>query len=357
MNKLNSMYAVVLMASVFAACSKDEADPIIVVPPSDGSTMTLNGIAGTEDGTSAANSVYVDFSADKQTPVLRSSWDLGFYSGAEFKVILNATNGASVAKLPKTDLNAVTEADLAQANLVITLGGTAEYGKLDDPRETNILNKTAIAAISATDGENAVYLFNPAGGSHSSPFNVDNVYKIKILRKGAGYTLQYAKLKETTFKTLDVAKDTKLNFSFVSLSGGKTVNVEPAKAEWDMVWTWSLYYSGAPGSEFVYSFSDLVFTNNIGGVTAAQISTSTKSYVAYAEADVASTNFLSNRDVIGSKWRITSPATSAGVNSEVFYVIKDGAGNVYKLKFNSFHANDAGTRGKPVLEYKLVKKG
>lgn len=355
MNKLNSMFAVVLMASVFAACSKDEADPIIVVPPSDGSTMTLNGIAGAEDGASAANSVYVDFSADKQTPVLRSSWDLGFYSGAEFKVILNATNGASVAKLPKTDLNAVTEADLTQANLVITLGGTAEYGKLDDPRETNILNKTAIAAISATDAENAVYLFNPAGASHSSPFNVDNVYKIKILRKGTGYTLQYAKLKETTFKTLDVAKDTKFNFSFVSLSGGKTVSVEPAKAEWDMVWTWSLYYSGAPGSEFVYSFSDLVFTNNIGGVSSVQVNTSQKSYADFSESDLSSVNFSNARNVMGSTWRNTTG--TIGVLTNRFYLIKDASGNVYKLKFNSFHAADAGTRGKPVLEYKLVKKG
>jgi hypothetical protein len=355
MNKLNSIFAVALLASVFTACSKDEVDPIIVVPPSDGSTMTLRGIAGTEDGASAANSVYVDFSANKQTPVLRSSWDLGFYSGAEFKVALNATNGASVTKLTKTDLNAVTEADLIPANLTITLGGTTEFGKLDDPREANILNKTAISSISSTDAENTVYLINPAGGSHTIPFSADNVYKIRILRKGAGYSLQYAKLKETTFKTLEVTKDSRLNFSFVSLSGGKTVTVEPAKAEWDIVWTWSLYYGGNAGAEYVYSFSDLVFTNNLGGATTAQVTT--KAYADFSESDLAGISFDAKRDLIGSTWRITSPAASAAVRTDRFYLIKDGSGNVYKLKFNSFHANDAGTRGKPVLEYKLVKKG
>lgn len=353
MNRLNSMLAVALLALTFTACKKDTEDPIIVVPPSDGSTLTLNGIAGSEDGASAANSVYVDFSADKQTAVLRSSWDLGFYSGAEFKVILNATKGSSVTKIAKTDLNAVTEADLVQANLTIGLGtaAEAEFAKLDDPREANILNKTAITTISATDSENSVYLLNTIGGSHSIVFSVDNVYKIRVVRKGTGYTLQYAKLKETTFKTLDVTKSTDNNYSFVSLAEGKTVSVEPAKANWDIVWTWSLYHGGT----YVYGYSDLVFTNHLGGATVAQVLTSTKSYAAFSEADVAGLTFSSNRDIIGSGWRATTG--TIGVKTDRFYVVKDASGNVYKLKFVSFHASDSGTRGKPVIEYKLVKKG
>lgn len=349
MNKFNSMMAVALLALTFTACKKDKEEPIIEVPPSDGSTLTLQGIAGSEDGASAANSVYVDFSADKQTSALRSSWDLGFYSGTDFKVILNATKGSSAVKVAgKTDLNAVTEADLKQADLTITLG-EPQFERLDDPREANILNKTVIAAISATDSENSVYLINTIGGNHSIPFSLDNVYKIRIIRKGTGYTLQYAKLKETTFKTLDVAKSADANFSFVSLTEGKTVTVEPAKANWDIVWTWSLYQGGT----YVYSYSDLVFINNLGGTQAVEVKT--KSYADFSESDVAGVTFATNRDVIGAKWRNTTG--TKGVLTDRFYLVKDANGNVYKLKFNSFISEDGGTRGKPVIEYKLVKKG
>ncbi|MES2418356.1 MAG: HmuY family protein [Bacteroidota bacterium] len=357
MNKLNSILAVALLAIIFTACKKDN-NPVIVVPPSDGSTLTLNGLIATESGSNAGNSVYVDFSKEKQVSVDRSSWDLGFYAGADFKVILNSTKGASAVKIEKTDLNAVTEADLVPENLEVVLGNTdeAEFKKVDDPREANILNKTAIAIVSSVDADNKVYLISIVGGSHGTSINVDNVYKIRVIRKAQGYTLQYAKLKETSFKTLDVTKDALLNFNFISLTQGKTVTVEPEKAEWDMVWTWSLYYGLAGSSSYVYGYSDVVFINNISNVTAAQVSTTTKSYADFAEADLAGITFSSARDVIGSKWRNTT-GSAVGVIPTVFYVVKDGSGNIYKLKFNSFISNDGGERGRPVIEYKLVKKG
>jgi len=350
MNKLNSIIAIALLAVTFTACKKDSEEPIIIAPPSDGSTLTLNGIISTESGTAAGNSVYVDFSADKQTAVDRDSWDLGFYSGSDFKVILNATNGSSVISVNKTDLNAVTAADFDPNTLKVGQGG-GTFALIDDPREASILNKTAIATISATDTENKVYIINRKGGSNTVLAN-DELYKIRVVRKGSGYTLQYAKVAETTFKTLDVTKNADANYQFVSLLKGTTVSVEPAKANWDIVWGYSLYYTGT----FPYGFSDLVFTNNLGGVTAAKVSTTTKAFADFTEADVTSVTFSPARDIIGSGWRSTTTAP-IGVYTNIFYVIKDGSGNVYKLRFNSFISNDGGTRGKPVIEYKLIKKG
>ncbi|WP_443938947.1 HmuY family protein [Pedobacter sp. MW01-1-1] len=350
MNKLNSILALALVALSFTACQKEGEDPIIVVPPSDGSTLTLNGIAATEEGAAAANSVYVDFSTDKQTPALRDSWDLGFYSGNDFKVIINATNGASALMVNKTDLNTVTAADFDPNALKIGQGG-GTFALMDDPREANILNKTVIATISATDADNKVYIINRKGGTNTVLAN-EELYKIRILRKGTGYTLQYAKVTETTFKTLDITKNTDTNFQFASLVKGSTVSVEPTKASWDLVWGYSLYYTAT----IPYAFSDLIFINNLAGVTAVKVSTSTKAYADFAEGDIAALTFSNARDVIGSSWRATTGA-AIGVNTTVFYVIKDGVGNVYKLKFVSFINADGGTRGKPVIEYKLIKKG
>ncbi|KQM66200.1 hypothetical protein ASE74_09965 [Pedobacter sp. Leaf216] len=360
MNKFNSMTAIAFLAITFTACKKDSDEPIIVVPPSDGSTLTLNGLIGAEAGSAAGNSVYVDFSADKQTSAERDSWDLGFYSGADFKVILNSSNGASALVINKTDLNAVTISDFDPNGLKVGQG-QGNFSLVDDGRETNILNKTAIAAISSTDAENKVYIINRKGGAATVLAN-EELYKIRIIRKGtAGYTLQYAKITETTFKTLDVTKNTDANFQFASLVKGTAVTVEPAKASWDIVWGYSMYWTTSKDVNgntiyLPYAFSDLVFINNLVGTSAAIVTiTDTKTYSAFSESNIAGETFLTNRDVIGSGWRSTQPAT--GVNTKIFYLIKDAAGNVYKLKFISMGAGDAGTRGKPVIEYKLVKKG
>jgi hypothetical protein len=317
---------------------------------SDGSTLTLNGItAANEAGSSAGNSVYVDFSGNTQVPVARDSWDLGFYSGADFKVILNSTLGASALVTTKTDLATVTAADF-NSELLKVGQGVGTFAVIDDGREANILNKTAIAAISATDSENKVYIINRAGGTGTVAATAD-LYKVRILRKGTtGYTLQYAKVTETTFKTLDITKDESVNFQFASVVSGSAKTVEPVKAKWDIVWGYSMYWTAT----FPYAFSDLVFINNIGGTTAAEVLTSTVSYAAYVEANIATTTFLTKRDVIGSNWRATTG--TIGVKTDRFYVVKDASGNVYKVKFNSFHASDGGVRGKPVVEYKLVKK-
>lgn len=350
MNKFNSILAVAFLAVTFTACKKD-SEPVVVVPPSDGSTLTLNGLIGAEAGTSAGNSVYVDFSKDSQTAVDRDSWDLGFYMGADFKVILNSTNGASAILVNKTDLNAVTAADFDPNALKVGQGG-GNFTIIDDGREANILNKTAIATVSATDADNKVYIINRKGGSNTV-LATEELYKIRIIRKGTGYTLQYAKVGATMFSSLEIAKNNVTNFQFASLVRGSTTVVEPAKADWDLVWGYSMYFTGTTP----YGFSDLVFINNLGGASAASVTvTATTTYATFTEANLSSVTFDTKRDAIGSTWRNTTGA-AIGVKTDVFYVIKDGSGNVYKLKFNSFISNDGGTRGKPVIEYKLIKKG
>lgn len=327
---------------------------------SEGSQLTLKGIAGAEAGSSALNSVFVDLSGNAQFGVKRDSWVLGFSSGTDFRVKLNNTNGTSAIRLAaKTDLNTVTTADVVLDDLNIAVGVTETATIKPFANIDNVygdVTKDVIANVSATDADNKVYIVNPAGGTHTAVLSLDNLYKIRVLRKGTGYTLQYAKLKETTFKTIDIAKDASNNFVNITFGDAATVvTVEPAKAKWDFVWTWSIYYGMAGPDAYPYGFSDIVFVNNLGGTQAAQVSTATVSYNDYKESNIATTVFKAERNVIGSDWRSTSPAT--GVKGDRFYVIKDASGNVYKLKFVSMGAGDAGKRGEPVIEYKLVKKG
>lgn len=347
MLRFQKLSAILCLAALFTACKKDK-DPVIVIPPSTGSQLQLDGGTG---GASAVNSVFVDFSADKSTSVARDSWTLGFYSGSQFRVKINNTLAATAVAVNKTDINTVSAADINADTLGKTPGSTGMLPVIDNPL-TGDISGTVIAEISATEASNKVYVINPVGATHATPMDATKLMKIRVLRKSNGYTLQYAKLSETTYKTLEITKDDDFNFKYVSLTTGTAVTVEPAKNNWDIQWTWSMYY--IPGATPTpYTFSDLVFTNKLGGVTAAEVLTSTVSYDAYAAANIATTTFSSNYDVIGSNWRATTG--TIGVKTDRFYVVKDASGNVYKLKFLNFHASDGGERGKPRIEYKLVK--
>lgn len=321
---------------------------------STGTTMELNGGAG---GSNAANSVYVDFSNNTQTSVVRKNWDMGFHGGSPYRVIINNVTAAAVIATNKTDITTVTETDVNKASLAIGFG-KGILALIDDIKGD--LTKTAIAEIAANDADNKVYVISRAGANGAAPLTTD-LKKVRILRTATGYTLQHADINSPTFNTITINKDAAYNFKFVSFETG-AVEVEPKKERWDIQWTWSVFETANPSTEpgappiIPYAFSDLVFSNRLGGVQVAEVLTSTVTYANYAESNIAGTSFTSDRDGIGAKWRITLPAS---LLTDRFYVIKDAAGNVYKLKFLNFHSTavDGGKRGYPNIEYKLVKKG
>jgi len=311
-----------------------------------GSTLTLDGKTAESP---YANTVYADLSANTATGVSRKSWNLGFYQGGQFRVILNPGYQSSATATAKTDITAIT---LADADLVPDLNfspggdGTAALADSWD----GDLTKTVFAEVSATEANNKVYLVSFEGNK-----NKDQWYKVKVNRNGEGYKVQFAKIGETTIKTVDIPKNADVNFSFLSLESGNLVSVEPRKINWDIAWGYSTSNAGTvPPTP--YWFQDFVLLNYAAGAESAEVLTSTVSYDAYAEANIATSTFVKTRDAIGSKWRVTNGA-GVGIKRDRFYVVKDPNGNVYKLKFVSMGlAADGGERGKPVIEYKLVKK-
>jgi hypothetical protein len=313
---------------------------------STGTALTLDGGTG---GSSAINAVFADLSNNTASSVKRTSWDLGFYSGADFRIILNNMTGASAAVLAKNDLTQVTAADTV--GLALTLGFDPAGLKLIDDVSGD-MTKTVIPSISATDTDNKVYIINRGTGG-ATP--AKGWVKIRVVRNGTtGYTLQYAGIKETTFKTVSIPKDNAYNFKYASFDTGALVDVEPAKARWDIVWTGGIYKTSDGTNDIPYYFSDQVYINFLGGVTAAEVLTSTVSYDSYGESNIATTAFKSDKHVIGANWRATTG--TIGVKTDRFYIVKDAAGNVYKLKFVSFTSQDGGERGKPKFEFKLVKQ-
>jgi len=356
MMSLRKVSVAAIAISVFAACKKDK-DPVIVVPPSTGAQVQFNGLIGSEAGSSAGNSVYLDLSTNKTTAVARKSWDLGFYTGSDFRVVLNNTSSAGAKVLAKTDLNAVVPADTAGLTLAVSQLNPqpSDLAFFDDINGS--LTGTVIPAVSATDASNNVVIINRGTGGG---ITARDWMKIRVLRNAnGGYTLQYAPLAATTFTTLQVPKgDGSFQFTYVSFEDG-IVSGAPEKEKWDLVWTYSVYQTDFGGGLVPYNFSDLIAINTASGVTVrekkyADATAAAAAYTAFNKDSVNNTTFLSGRWTIGSNWRSTQPAT--GVRLDRFYVIRDVQGNYYKFKCLAMGVgSDGGTRGKPEFKYELIQ--
>ena len=317
---------------------------------------TSSSIVANGGGTNYPNKVFIDLSANKQSSVVRTNWDLGFYTHADsFRVILNSSSAMMAKQIDKNDLNAVTAADtVGFSNEVIfnqTAPVTTALAYIDYPNGD--LSKTAISSIAATAADNKVYIINRGAGV-GNPAPARGWKKIRVLRNAnGGYTVQHADISATSFQEITIAKDDAYFFKYISFENGG-IEVEPTKKKWDITWT---YFSNATNfgtGEVPYLFQDIILSNR--NVQVAKVMTATKAYGDFVEADIAAQTFSSSQTSIGSDWRSGGgPSTAPAVRSDRFYVIKDGDNNYYKIRFTALTQN--GERGYPAFEYALVKRG
>lgn len=321
-------------------------------------TMEIQG-----GGPTYPNRVFIDLSANRQTAVKRDTWDLGFSSGTDFRVILNSATGMMAYALDKTDLNAVTKADtavlrnrLSMAAVFAAISGpppapdwvSSAINWIDDPAGDR--TKTAIASISATASENKVYIINRGSGPGSPETNL-GWKKIRVIRNSNGYTLQHADISATTFSEVQITKSTEYDFQYISFANG-AVSVEPMSTRWDIAW--SGFSSSTPFSSGIvpYYYQDIILQNP--DVQTVQVMTSTKTYDAFGASDVASLDFGAQSQIkIGNTWRSGGgPSGGPTLRTDRFYVLKDSEGNIYKLRFKDLFNN--GERGRPKVEFALI---
>lgn len=313
-------------------------------------------------GPAQPNQVYIDLSSGAMTSVPRVSWDLGFYSGNEFRVVLNNSVKMSVKSLENTDLSAVVEED----NTMLIEHGSGNVEQIDNP--TGVITGTAIAEVSANDAENFVYLVNLGSNPSATPPALGAVAadsgehrgwkKIRILRNGNGYKLQYADLNATTYNEVTIDKDASYNFNFFSFTTNGTVNVEPQKDQWDINFT---TFTNLVGPVTPYFYPDFVVNNSRGGALVYAVSTEDFSYEGFSVSDVDQSKFVDDQRGIGSAWRSTSapgpdgnPMSQFVLKTDVFFVLKDPAGNLYKIKMTGGALEDQ-ERGHPSFVYELLK--
>lgn len=357
----NNFFKLMLCAAVlnFTACTDDRTptEPINIII--DGAT-----IAPEVGGPNQPNQVYVDLSTTTTTSIQRDTWDLGFYTGNEFRVILNGSIYMAAGKLSSTNIDAVSSAssevqELQQKVAVGTFNPTNTM-YIDGPEGD--LKSTAIDEVSLTDHQNFVYLVNlgyevgievPSTGSVAISGGSRGWKKIRVLSNGENYTLQYANLDANTHQEVSIHKNNAYQFTFFSFNSESVVNVEPEKVDWDLNFT--VFTNEIPGAGS-YGYSDFVVQNSKANVKIYKLDSNSDgvTYNDFNFTNITLDKLASDQRGIGSSWRNGGgPGRLPSLKETVFYIIEDTEGNLYKLKFLAL-TNAAGERGYPEFIYKLI---
>jgi len=354
-----------IIITAFISCSKETALPEREYPNAE--TVFSNPEVG---GANEPNQVFVDLSTEKSTKVQRDSWDLGFYCNDDiFRVSLNGSIYMATIALDFNDIDAVRPADVTSLYPEIGIGTF-------DPINVNYvddfdgdINQTAIAEISEIPTENKVYLLNmgysvgtdqPDAGSVAVAGEHRGWKKIRILRNGDDYLLQYANIDDTTHQELTISKDEAYHYTHFSFKTENTLLIEPEKTNWDLCFT---VFTNEITGFGTYGFTDFIVNNIKGDVKTYQVEeidlnedgVIDNPFTDFTQADIVSENFENSHRAIGSNWRLGGgPGVSPVVKDDIYYILKDPEGLLYKLKFLAL-MNDSGVRGYPQFEYQLLQ--
>lgn len=363
-----NIFSFLLIITAAQSCLSADEDPVAVAP------ITGSIVDPQVNGGRQPNQVWIDLSDMNpdtkklnQTVNKRTDWDLGFYTGDEYRVVLNGSIAMAVARIPNaTNISKVKQADVDNLMKEVQVGpfGQSVLQYIDNPNGNFLTQTTGIEPVKENDADNPVYLLNLGRsldtnstippGSVSLSGEARGWKKIQILRAPNGYKIRYADVNATDYKEYIITKDTNYTFDFFSFTSGTTVKIQPEKKKWDLGFTTftNEVFMGTQ-SAGSYFYADFVITNTAAGVSAYQVNVTgslDQAYKAFKRSDVDTSKLISNdQRAIGDKWRTTTgtpEVQGAFVYTDRFFVVKDASGFYFKLRFNKMKNID-GERGHP----------
>lgn len=365
---LFALFFAILLQSCFAA----DEDPVSVAPITG---QTLDPDLG---GAAQGNQVWVDLSEPQESSMtsnLRTDWDLGFYSGDEFRVVINGSIIMAAGQISDaTDIDAVTTSQVTSLQNEVMVGSfvASNMQYIDNPDGLFLNQTTAIAAISANDSENPIYLINMGNDIYTGTISPGSAitggesrgwYLLQVTRNAnTGYKIKFKELTSSeSHHEYILTKNEDYALNFFSLKNAKEVIIQPKRKNWDIgftVFTNEVFYSpGVSAGSYVYA--DFVVSNITDGVGAYQVdipsgSSADEYYSNFKADDIDASQFIFNdQRAIGDHWRTVTGSNGAQVYGDRFYIIKDAEGFFFKLRFNKM-MNDKGERGYPQFEYEIL---
>lgn len=291
-------------------------------------------------GNQYQNRVFFDLSANNMVSQPANTWDIAFYRNSTYDF------GSRVNDDKKIE---VYEASNSASNWDnINIANIASWGAPKyNPDNSTSLHNGAFEQGSASSGWGAYQSNHHITGSI--------IFVLKYLSTGeyikfmiedyfAGYTFKYSKWNASTStweatqtKTLANGTDDAYFNYFSFTTGAKVENLEPPKANWDLMFT--RYYTFYMNI-MMYQMSGVLQSPT---VSVAKVQPETQA--AATSTLPASTAFSSNITAIGHSWKPTS-----GFYNDVVYYIKQGS-EYYRMYFIS---NEGANTGNMYFKYKNI---
>lgn len=260
---------------------------------------------------------------------LKTEWDLGFEATADgFHVVLNTAKAMYAWPTGETDFSAVTD----------TVGFGA--GRRWDVPSGN-LDSTAVGDWRGTP---QVYLIDRGYNEVGAPQGFRKVVFQSV--DATHFMVRLAALDGAGDVQLEIPKDSAYNLVFLSFAeGGKLVDIEPPKDDWDLLFTQYLEILPEP-----YLVTGVLLNRH--RTTAALDSSIAFEDIDYDYAE--STPKSAALNTIGYAWKYYHfTSATYHVLPHMNYVIADSRGLLYKLHFVDFYSTQ-GIKGSPKWEYQQL---
>ncbi|ASK32543.1 secretion protein [Chryseobacterium sp. T16E-39] len=296
-------------------------------------------------GADYQNRVFFDFSANNIVSQPANTWDIAFFRNSSMSF--------------GTRINDAQRVEVYQASAVpaewdnINIANIASWGPiLYNPDQTTSIQEGAFEQGSAAYGWGD---YN--GATHhidgkvifvlkyTTATNTNTYIKFMITDYFGGYTFKYSKWNGTAWGTTQTktiangADDAYFNY-FSFATEDKVANLEPSKANWDLMFTryWTDYTY--PGGSMMYKMAGVIQNPS---VTVAKVQPETQ---ATPTSNLPAAGAFSNKiTAIGHSWKPVS-----GVYNDAVYYVKRGS-EYYRMYFIS---NEGATTGNMYFKYKNI---
>ena len=322
-----SLSCLLLMGILLTGCEKKEQAIVLPAP----GPATPGSIAM---GENYEQQVFYDLEANKVVSTSAiASWDLAFEAAADGRhVYMNGGSGVFLYNTHQLDFASVK---------ALPAGVSTDNLQFDDP--SGRPDSTAVRDWWDSNGQSKREVF-------IAKLNDTAYYKFVLLAVTPDkYEFQYGRLADATPIAVSLPKDAAYNFSYFSFKKG-AVTPEPPRASWDIVFT-----------RYRYIYRDLNnYPYEVNGVllNPYKVMAAADSLRGFDVLTFENTQQLlptTNRDVIGSDWKIYNFSTGRyEVNKKKCYIIHTRNEQVYKLHFLDFYST-TGVKGSPSFESQQIQ--
>ena len=334
----------IILLFFLSSCFKEDEK---VIPHDPGNLNTTTVSISNQDYPYLYQAYYSLSSDTVISQNLKGEWDLGFdCSESGWKIILNTSCFMYCANSGEKDISQATD----------TTGLNWKFDKSDGNPDSNAIGRwfDFDAADSSWIYTRDVYVLNRGYDEKGILRGLKKVVFDSLSQDV--YYLRFANIDGSNITAFTISKEGHVNNTFLSFdNGGKQITLEPNKQDWDLLFTqYTTLLFTDEGQAYPYLLTGVLL--NPFQTQASQDSSISFFNVDYA---IASGFDLSEEtDIIGYDWKdivgdVTSGQVTYVIIPNLYYVIQDKSGYLFKLRFISFYNND-GLKGCPTFEFQKL---